>query len=108
MMRFVWFLLISASATCPPRKQTMECFYNVADTNNDGFVSKKELTDAINQALHWYEKIPFKLFGGIQTILNDCDANHDTILSVEESIQMRTCMDSCFKRRHTVDHFGCN
>ena len=106
-MKILWLLLISVSATCPPRKSTMECFYNVADTNSDGFVTKEELSNAISKALHWYEKIPFQVFGGITAILNDCDANHDNVLSVEESMQMRPCMDTCFKRRHTVDHFHC-
>jgi len=106
-MKFLWLLLVMVSATCPQRQSTMECFYNVADKNGDGIVTKTELTDAVYKALHWYEKIPFQVFGGIQKILNDCDANHDNLLSVDESMQMSSCMDSCFKRRHTVEHFGC-
>ena len=106
-MKLLWLLLVSVFAICPQRRSTMECFYNVADTNNDEIVTKTELSVAINKVLHWYEKIPFQVFGGINKILKDCDANHDNILSVEESMQMQSCMDSCFKRRHTVDHFHC-
>lgn len=106
-MKYLWLLFVSVIATCPERKPTMECFYNTADTNNDGIVTKNELTVAIYKALHWYEKIPFQVFGGINAILKDCDLNHDNRLSVEESMQMESCMDSCFKRRHTVDHFHC-
>tara|TARA_B110000879_G_C10882866_1_gene397504 strand:+ start:431 stop:691 length:261 start_codon:yes stop_codon:yes gene_type:complete len=85
----------------------MKCFYTIADTNNDNLITPKELSRAIDKALHWYEKIPFKLFGGIATIMKDCDANHDKILSVDESMQMDTCMDTCFKRKHTSEHFNC-
>ena len=106
-MKLLWLLLVSVFAICPQRRSTMECFYNVADTNNDEIVTKTELSVAINKVLHWYEKIPFQVFGGINKILKDCDANHDNLLSVEESMQMQSCMDSCFKRRHTVDHFHC-
>lgn len=107
MIQLIWLLVGLATAACPPRQQTMECFYKIADQNNDGVVTRTELKAALNSALHWYEKVPFKLFGGVAKIMKDCDENDDNVLSVEESMRMKTCMDSCFKRRHTVGHFGC-
>jgi len=38
-------------ATSPQRKQTIVCFYNATDANNDGIVTKTELSVVINKAL---------------------------------------------------------
>ena len=109
MRRFFYLFIIvgMANASCPPRKSTMECFYKIADTNKDGIVTRHELSHAIFNALSWYEKVPFRLFGGIEQIMKDCDENRDNKLTVEESMRLKKCMDSCFKRKHTRDKFKC-
>lgn len=95
------------SANCPPREDMVKCFYEKADINGDGIVTKHELSKKVFSVLAFYEKIPFNVFGGIGRIMNDCDANHDGKLTVEESLSMKHCMDSCFKRRNTKEKFHC-
>lgn len=99
--------LACAQAGCPPREDMIQCFYEKADKNGDGIVTKHELSKKVFSALAWYEKIPFNIFGGIDRIMKDCDANRDGQLTVEESLSTKHCMDSCFKRRHTKEKFHC-
>ena len=99
--------LVIVQASCPPREDMIRCFYEKADKNGDGIVTKHELTKKVFSVLAWYEKIPFNIFGGISRIMKDCDANHDGHLTVKESLAMKYCMDSCFKRRHTKEKFNC-
>lgn len=100
-------MLFGAQAGCPPREDMIRCFYEQADKNRDDIVTKQELTKKVFSTLAWYEKIPFNLFGGIDQIMKDCDANRDGQLTVEESMLMKKCMDSCFKRKHTKQKFHC-
>jgi Ca2+-binding EF-hand superfamily protein len=99
--------LASAKASCPPREDMIQCFYEKADQNGDGIITKHELSKKVFSTLAWYEKVPFNLFGGIGRIMKDCDANQDGQLTVKESLNMQNCMDSCFKRRHTKQKFHC-
>ena len=99
--------VIIVSANCPPREEMIKCFYEETDTNNDGIVSRHELTNKVFSRLHWYEKLPFKLFGGIGQIMKDCDVNHNGHLTVQESLGAKNCMDTCFKRRNTKNKFNC-
>tara|TARA_B100000780_G_scaffold190546_2_gene134147 strand:- start:67 stop:480 length:414 start_codon:yes stop_codon:yes gene_type:complete len=99
--------LALVQANCPQREEMMRCFYEKADKNGDGIVTKHELSKKVFSTLSWYEKIPFNIFGGIARIMKDCDANSDGKLTVEESLSMKYCMDSCFKRRHTKEKFNC-
>ena len=102
------FVIFNAYANCPPREKALDCFYAVADTNHDGFISHKELNHAISSRLPWWKNAAFHLFGGFKRIINDCDLNHDGKLSKEESIKMTdTCMDSCYKKRNTYELFKC-
>ncbi len=103
----IFALCFFAQASCPPRQSTMECFYKKADKNNDGVVTRSELSKTVYGALRWYEKVPFRIFGGINRIMNDCDANKNNELTVVESLSMKYCMDSCFKRSHTKNKFQC-
>lgn len=98
---------ILVSANCPPREDMLSCFYEKADTNNDGVVTRHELSRQVFSKLRWYEKLPFNLFGGIGKIMKDCDVNHNDQLTVQESLSAKNCMDSCFKRRHTKNKFNC-
>ena len=109
-MKYVWVFLLCtavASGTCPPRESTMRCFYAKADYNGDGIVTRSELANKVFSALSWYEKVPFTVFGGIDRIMADCDVNGDGTLTVDESLDARKCMDSCFKRKHTTSKFKC-
>ena len=101
------FMFVGVQANCPPREDMIRCFYTKADKNGDGVVTKHELSKKVFSALVWYEKVPFNIFGGIDRIMKDCDANHDGQLTVEESLAMKHCMDSCFKRRNTKEKFHC-
>lgn len=109
-MKIAWaivLLLATVSARCPPREDTMRCFYDKSDQNGDGIITRHELSKKIYSVLHWYEAAPFKLFGGVGRIMDDCDTNHDGALTVEESMNAPHCMESCFKRRSTKDKFHC-
>jgi len=101
------YSMIIVSANCPPRESTMACFYSKADRNNDGVITRQELSHKIFSVLRWYEAAPFKLFGGIDRIMKDCDANRDGQLTIEESMAMTHCMDTCFKRTSTKNKFNC-
>lgn len=100
-------LLISASG-CHTREQALDCFYKRADRNHDGVIDLKELDNAIYRYLPWYEYGPFKLFGGVNRIMKDCDANKDKKLTREESYEMQdTCLETCFKRDKAMSTFDC-
>jgi len=104
---FLGTLVVSA-LSCPTREKALTCFYDKADLNGDGRISLHEMRRAIDHYLPWYERIPFKTFGGINKVLSDCDANGDRYLTKDEARQMKnTCLNSCFKRSHTVSTFGC-
>ncbi len=109
MLKKIFFVvaLASGQASCPPREDMIRCFYEKADKNGDSIVTKHELSKKVFSTLAWYEKVPFSIFGGIGRIMKDCDANHDGKLTVEESLNMKHCMDSCFKRRNTKEKFHC-
>ena len=108
LKKFIILVMVAvAQANCPPREDMIRCFYEKADKNGDGIVTKHELSKKVFSALAWYEKLPFNLFGGIDRIMKDCDANRNGQLTVEESLSMKHCMDSCFKRRHTKEKFHC-
>ena len=100
-------LAAGVSANCPEREPTMRCFYTKADKNGDGVITRHELEKKIFSVLSWYEAAPFKLFGGMGRIMEDCDTNRDGQLTVEESLNAKHCMDSCFKRRNTQSRFKC-
>lgn len=109
IMKIVLLLLtVVAASRCPKRAETLSCFYNIADTDNDEQISRQELSDAIFGRLHWYEKLPFQLFGGIGKIMHDCDTNKDSILTLQESTARVQCMDTCYKTRNTDSLFKCN
>lgn len=96
------------AASCPPQHTALDCFYNVADTNGDAHVSRKELVVAIDSRLPWWKRTAFHLFGGIDKIFADCDANGDGLLTREDALaRPDTCMESCFKRQATIDTFEC-
>lgn len=100
-------LAVIASARCPPRESTMRCFYEKSDQNGDGKITRQELSKKIYSVLHWYEAAPFKIFGGINRIMDDCDKNRDGVLTVDESMTAVRCMDTCFKRKSTKEKFNC-
>jgi len=48
------------------------------------------------------------MFGGIDQVLKDCDANKDNILTAEEAITLHsTCLNTCYKRKMTLSTFNC-
>ena len=108
---FLCFLLTvvtTASASCPTKPQALDCFYTIADKNQDQRISKHELADAIYSRLPWWKKAAFKVFGGLGRIMNDCDENNDGYLTKEEAYAMpNTCMQTCYKKKMTVDLFKC-
>jgi len=102
------FIICNAYAKCPSREKALDCFYTVADTDNDGVISRHELNHAISSRLPWWKNAAFHVFGGFNRIIKDCDLNHDGKLTKEESLKMtNTCMDSCYKKRNTYDLFKC-
>lgn len=104
---FLGTLVVSA-LSCPTREKALTCFYDKADLNGDGRISRHEMRRAIDHYLPWWQRIPFKTFGGIDKVLSDCDANGDGYLTKDEARQLKnTCLNSCFKRSHTVSTFGC-
>ena len=100
--------LIVAALACPTKEESLECFYKTADKNKDGRISKHELSRAIDRHLPWWQRVPFKLFGGIERVMTDCDANHDGYLTKAESYDMKdTCLETCYKRTNTISTFAC-
>lgn len=105
---FLAFIIFETCADCPSRENALDCFYKVADQNNDGVINRQELSHAIGSRLPWWKNAAFYLFGGFQRIINDCDFNHDNKLTKEESLQMTdTCMESCYKKTNTYELFKC-
>lgn len=109
MMRVLVFLIFVVRANaCISKTMAVQCFYSVADTNNDGIVTKKELTTAITAHLPWWQVKAFDFFGGTDKILQDCDADKDGTLTASEAMEMTdTCLENCFKRTATAHVFDC-
>jgi hypothetical protein len=103
---FLFMLVVNASS-CPTKKQANDCFFNVADVNNDNEIDRKELENSIYSRLGWFTRNAFKIFGGVNRIIDDCDENNDSILTRDESMRMESCLDSCFKRSNTFSTFEC-
>jgi Ca2+-binding EF-hand superfamily protein len=96
------------SIACPSKKQSIECFYNIADTNSDGRITENELSKVISEYLPWWQWKAFELFGGTKRVIRDCDENLDGILTEKEAYDMdKTCLDSCFKRSAVEHVFNC-
>ena len=108
-MRLYLLLVAFISVTaCPSQHDALDCFYNVADTNGDLMVSRKELVVAIDTHLPWWKRAAFHLFGGIDKIMADCDTDQDDVLTREDALaRPDTCMETCFKRQVTIDTFNC-
>ena len=106
-----WLILITltvCSTACPTKEFALDCFYDRADANGDGRISRHELSTSIYSRLRWWEKAGFALFGGVQQIVNDCDDDGDGYLTKEEAYRMpRSCMETCYKRSTTVELFRC-
>lgn len=101
-------ILATAQARCPDREKAMDCFYAVADTNHDGTITTHELRHAIESRLPWWKRVGFQVFGGLGRVLDDCDGNGDGRLTKEESLTLvNSCMETCSKKRDTVDLFKC-
>ena len=108
MLKLLLFTFLIQTSACPTKKKAIKCFYSKCDLNNDGKISRKELTQAIDNFLPWWERYPFKIFGGIDKILEDCDSNKDGILTAQEAIKMKhTCLNTCYKRKKTISTFNC-
>ena len=108
MLKLLLFTFLIQTSACPTKKQAIDCFYGKCDSNQNGQISRKELESAIDKYLPWYKRIPFNLFGGIDQILSDCDANGDKILTAKEAYHMKhTCLNSCYKKKMTISTFNC-
>ena len=95
--------------SCPTREEALDCFYKIGDKNHDGLVTEKELESALYEHLNWFEWGGFRLFGGMDRIMADCDSDGDRILTRQGAdIKSKTCLETCFKRSKTIDVFGCN
>jgi len=108
MFFLILFTILFQSFACPSRQDAISCFYNKCDLNHDNKIDKLELSKAIDTYLPWYQRIPFHMFGGIDQVLKDCDANKDNILTAEEAITLHsTCLNTCYKRKMTLSTFNC-
>ena len=100
--------MFGQTTACISKQAAVDCFYNKADNNKDGTITRQELTKAINDHLPWWEVKAFEFFGGTERILRDCDANQDGILTPSEAMEMSdTCLENCFKRTATAHVFEC-
>jgi len=106
----ILFLLVSTRliVACPTKEKAIGCFYGIADQNNDGHVTRAELERVIDGHLPWWQRTPFHLFGGIDRIMHDCDANKDSVLTPTEAMALKkTCLETCFKRSAVAHVFAC-
>lgn len=96
------------STACISKELAVQCFYGLADTNQDGMVELGELQKSIREHLPWWQTKAFDFFGGTDRIVRDCDANGDGILTPTEAMAMpATCLESCWKRAATAYLFNC-
>lgn len=96
------------SSGCPSKKQSIDCFYGIADTNSDGRVTRSELNNAIIKHLPWWQWKAFDIFGGMDRVMKDCDMNSDGTLTAQEAYEMNnTCLNNCFKRSAVAHVFDC-
>jgi Ca2+-binding EF-hand superfamily protein len=107
MLKLLLFIFLIQTSACPTEKQAIDCFYSKCDSNQNGKISRKELESAIDKYLPWYKRIPFNLFGGVDQIIQDCDANKDGVLTAKEAYKMKTCLNSCYKKKMTISTFNC-
>jgi hypothetical protein len=104
-MIFMIFLLAVARA-CPSKQDAFNCIQRTLDTNNDNRVVPEELHKVYNY-LPWWKRVPFDLFGGTDQVIRDCDQNGDRVLTIEESLSMSHCIESCFKVNNIYTVLGC-
>lgn len=105
---FILAVMTLTTSACPTKPDALNCFYRIADANQDQRISKHELAEAIYSRLPWWKKAAFKVFGGLGRIMNDCDENKDGYLTKDETYAMpNTCMQTCYKKKMTVDLFKC-
>jgi hypothetical protein len=104
------FVLLTVALTvahaCPSTQDAFNCIQHTLDTNNDTRIVPEELHKVYNY-LPWWKKIPFDLFGGIDQVIRDCDQNGDMVLTIEESLSMSHCIESCFKVNNIFTVLGC-
>lgn len=110
ILRLVLIIGITMSAlACPSRKEALDCFYKIGDQNNDGRVTETELEAVLWDHLNWIEWGGFRLFGGMDRIMADCDTGGNRILTrAGADIKAETCLETCFKRSKTIEVFGCD
>lgn len=96
MILIIIILSLSQALSCPSKEQAFQCVQRTLDTNNDNQLSFEEL-NKVYDYLWWWQKVPFKAFGGVEKIVEDCDGNGDGILTSDDYISMSSCLDSCFK-----------
>ena len=100
--------MLALATQCPSKHDALECFYKTADSDGDAHVTRKELIVAIDQHLPWWKRAAFHLFGGVDAIFKDCDANGDGLLTIHDANDRPdSCMETCYKRQATVDTFKC-
>jgi hypothetical protein len=108
ILKIVILFSFTTASGCPSKKQSVECFYGIADTNSDGEITGNELSQAISAHLPWWQWKAFDLFGGMDRVMKDCDANSDGILTVQEAYDMdKTCLNNCFKKSAVYHVFDC-
>ena len=71
-------------------------------------MNKTELIQAISEHLPWWQWKAFDLFGGMDRVMQDCDADADGVLTAQEAYEMdNTCLNNCFKRSAVAHVFDC-
>jgi hypothetical protein len=104
-MRLI-IILLALAQSCPSKKDAFQCIQRKLDTNRDHQLDKNEISH-VSSYLWWWQRIPFETFGGTDKIMEDCDGNLDGVLTAEESLNMGSCLDSCFKIDHIFSVMGC-
>jgi EF hand len=85
---------------CPSRSHIIKCAGKYLDTDQDGYLSRKELDTAINR-LPWYGRGILQLLGSTDKMMHKCDVDKDGYISMDYDMVHNEdkCLKTCFKRR---------
>lgn len=94
-------------AACVSRKDVYNCIVRRGDTNKDKQISRKEMKAVEDKYISWWVRIPYNVFGGSNKVYNDCDADKNNQITLEEMTTVKSCLETCDKREKVFSILQC-
>ena len=105
-MLLLLLLLLVPSSGCLTPEATFECLLGSLDTNHDHQISDAEL-QGVYDYIHWWQRVPFHVFGGTAQIMRDCDCDEDAYISATDIADANSCLNTCAVIDRVTAMVGC-